>query len=243
MIDVKHVVEGRPEASGSLPQKKLICSWSGGKDSCFAFMKAIEAGYKPVVLLNVMNEEGKISRSHGIPRAILQAQADALRLPIKMIESSWENYEKNFVDSLLDLKLQYQAQVSVFGDIDLAPHREWEEKVCNAAGLEALLPLWQQERKPLVLEMLNAGIETMIVSCNETLGERFIGRLITPELLDELEALGVDACGENGEYHTLVINCPLFSERLDIEVVNKLHHGTYWFSEFKMKNDQTQNYE
>ncbi len=198
-------------------------------------MKAIALGYKPVALLNVLNENGEISRSHGIPKAILQAQADVMNLPIKMVESSWENYEEHFVNSLKGLLLQYQAEVSVFGDIDLVPHREWEEKVCKAAGLEALLPLWQQERKPLVLEMLKAGIETMIVSCNETLGERFIGRTITPDLLDELEAMGVDACGENGEYHTLVINCPLFSKRLDIEVTKKLHHGTYWFSELVMK--------
>jgi len=215
--------------------KRLICSWSGGKDSCFALMKAVEIGYVSVALLNVLNEEGKISRSHGIPKAVLLAQADAMKLPIKMVESSWENYEKNFVHSLMGLKLQYQAEVTVFGDIDLVPHREWEEKVCTAAGLEALLPLWQKERKPLVLEMLNAGIETMIVSCNETLGENFIGRIITPELLDELEEMGVDACGENGEYHTLVVNCPMFNERLNIQVANKLHHGTYWFSELVLK--------
>ncbi|MDB5230060.1 MAG: hypothetical protein JWN76_865, partial [Chitinophagaceae bacterium] len=55
-------------------EKNILCSWSGGKDSCFALMKAIEAGYQPKVLLNVLNEEGKISRSHGIPAHILNAQ-------------------------------------------------------------------------------------------------------------------------------------------------------------------------
>lgn len=214
--------------------KNILCSWSGGKDSCFAFMKAIGSGYQPIALLNVMNEDGQISRSHGIPREILHAQAQLMKLPIYMIESSWENYEENFVNALKHLKLDYDIQAAVFGDIDLQFHRDWEEKVCEASGLKTVLPLWQQDRKALVLDMLNAGMETIIVSCNEQLGEQFLGRMISEELLDELESLDVDACGENGEYHTLVINCPLFSERLNIQITDRLHHGTYWFSGLKL---------
>ena len=66
--------------------------------------------------------------------------------------------------------------------------------------------------------MLEAGIETMIVSCNETMGERFIGKIITPGLVDELESMGIDACGENGEFHTLVLDCPLFTKRISVSV-------------------------
>ena len=208
-----------------------LCSWSGGKDSCFALMKAIPSGYTPKVLLNVLNEEGKISRSHGIPSSILQAQATAARLPVHLISSSWDEYEKKFTAALALLKEQYQLTHAVFGDIDLQPHRDWEEKVCSHAGLQAILPLWQQNRKDLVIQMLNAGIETMIVSCNEVMGESFIGRTITLSLVDELEAMGVDACGENGEFHTLVLNCPLFSNRINVHVHRKLLHNQYWFSE------------
>ncbi|MBX9733379.1 MAG: adenosine nucleotide hydrolase, partial [Chitinophagaceae bacterium] len=67
--------------------KNLLCSWSGGKDSCYALMKAKELGYVPKVLLNVLNEEGKISRSHGIPTNILQAQADAMGIPLYTVAS------------------------------------------------------------------------------------------------------------------------------------------------------------
>jgi uncharacterized protein (TIGR00290 family) len=208
-----------------------LCSWSGGKDSCFALMKAIQSGYTPKVLLNVLNEEGKISRSHGIPSSILQAQAAAAGFPIHLISSSWEEYEKKFTAALSDLKQTYELTHAVFGDIDLQPHRDWEEKVCANAGLQAILPLWQQSRKELVIQMLDAGIETMIVSCNEVMGESYIGRMITPSLVDELEAMGVDACGENGEFHTLVLNCPLFSKSIKVNVSRKLLHNQYWFSE------------
>lgn len=209
---------------------QTLCSWSGGKDSCFALMQAMKENYVPKVLLNVLNEEGKISRSHGIPAAILQAQANAARLPVHLISSSWQEYETHFTNALIELKKQYNLSHAVFGDIDLQPHRDWEEKVCSNAALTAVLPLWQQERRSLVLQMLDAGIETMIVSCNETMGEFFLGKIITPALIDELEALSIDACGENGEYHTLVLNCPLFNKKINVNINEKLLHNQYWFS-------------
>lgn len=216
-------------------ENKTLCSWSGGKDSCFALMQAINSGYKPEVLLNVLNEEGKISRSHGIPAAILEAQANAAGVPIHLMSSSWADYERNFTAALQTLKEQYALTHAVFGDIDLQPHRDWEEKVCGNAGLIAVLPLWQQDRRQLVSQMLDAGIETMIVSCNEVMGERFLGKIITPALVDELEQLGVDACGENGEFHTLVLNCPLFSRGIHVDVMDTVKHESYWFTLLKPK--------
>jgi uncharacterized protein (TIGR00290 family) len=210
-------------------QKNSLCSWSGGKDSCFALMQAITLGYIPKILLNVLNEEGKISRSHGIPAAILQQQANAAEISIHLISSSWQEYEMHFTNALKELKEKYQLSHAVFGDIDLQAHRDWEEKVCLNAGLTAVLPLWKQDRKKLVMQMLEAGIEAMIVSCNETMGKRFIGEMITPSLIDELEAMGIDPCGENGEYHTLVLDCPLFSSPINATVVEKVLHDKYWF--------------
>ncbi|MBL7732633.1 MAG: diphthine--ammonia ligase [Chitinophagaceae bacterium] len=207
-----------------------LCSWSGGKDSCFALMLAKEQDYLPKVLLNVLNEEGKISRSHGIPAAILQQQAEAAGLPIHLISSSWQEYEMHFTNALIHLKKQHGLTHAIFGDIDLQPHRDWEEKVCAAAELTAVLPLWQQDRKQLVMQMLESGIETIIVSCNEAMGERFIGRTITAELVAELEVMGIDPCGENGEYHTLVLNCPLFNKRINVSVLETIRHEQYWFA-------------
>lgn len=211
----------------------VLCSWSGGKDSCFALMKAKEQGYDPKILLNVLNEEGRISRSHGIPGDILQAQATAAQLPIYLIESSWQNYEKNFTAALHHLKTEYNIQAAVFGDIDLQAHRDWEEKVCALAGLEAVLPIWQENRKQLVMQMLQNGIKTMIVSCNETMGEKFLGRILDEKVIEALEALDIDVCGENGEFHTLVLDCSLFKQSIQVEVVKKLKHEQYWFSELK----------
>jgi diphthine-ammonia ligase len=212
-----------------------LCSWSGGKDSCFALMQAIKMEYAPKVLLNVLNEDGKISRSHGIPSEILYAQAEAAGLPIHLVSSSWQEYESRFTQALTQLKTTYNLSHTVFGDIDLQAHRDWEEKVCTNAGLTALLPLWQQDRKELVMQMLDNGIETMIVSCNMVMGERFLGKKITVDLVSELESLGVDACGENGEFHTLVLNCPLFTKPVAVNLLRTIQHENYWFTELSLE--------
>src|SRR5882757_7570486 len=192
-------------------------------------MQAIPQGYTPKVLINMMNENGKISRSHGLPLAVLQQQAAAMQLPIIATPSTWDNYETNFINTLQQAKHAHALESVVFGDIDLQRHREWEEMVCQKAGLEALLPIWQQDRTQLVLQMLDAGIEAMIVSCNTTLGEPFLGKTITHDLIPELEAKGVDVCGENGEFHTVVINCPLFKHRIELPSFTTALHREYWF--------------
>ena len=211
--------------------EKFVTSWSGGKDSCYAFMQAIKAGMQPVALLNMLNEYGKISRSHAIPKEVLQRQANLIDLPVMTTPASWQDYEKLFIQSLHEIKEVYQIDSAVFGDIDLQEHRDWEEKVCKVVGLEAVLPLWKKDRKELVLAMTDARIEATIVSCNEVMGEAFLGREINRDLIPELEKIGVDPCGENGEYHTLVVNCPLFKERLTVGFGKKLKHDNYWFIE------------
>lgn len=211
-------------------QQTLVgCSWSGGKDSCYALMKALSQGHSVKVLVNMMNENGRISRSHGLAGKILQQQAEKIGVPILAIPTSWNDYRENFVGALQIVKQQYRVQSMVFGDIDLQPHRDWEEMVCKEVGLEALLPLWQGNRRALVNEMIDSGIRAMIVSCNNQMGERFLGRTINHELVDELEQMGIDACGENGEFHTVVVDCPLFASAVELPDFKKVLHENYWF--------------
>ena len=218
----------------TMQTKTFLCSWSGGKDSCYAFHKAVNSGFKPTVLLNVLNEHGDRSRSHGIPKGILEAQGEALGLPIHFFESTWEDYERLYIENLKSLQQSYGFGHSVFGDIDIESHRAWEEKVSKAAGVSAILPLWQESRTPLVVEMIQNDIEAIITSCNQVLGPDFLGRKIDAQLLKELEEIGVDPCGENGEYHTLVINAPLFRKPLDIKVTGKEKSTNYNFATLEL---------
>jgi uncharacterized protein (TIGR00290 family) len=98
----------------------------------------------------------------------------------------------------------------VFGDIDLEPHRDWEEKVCARAGLRAHLPLWLQPRRALVDEFLAAGFKAWVVCVDgRFLDERFVGCEFDAAFLASLPP-DVDACGENGEFHTFVYDGPNF---------------------------------
>ena len=209
---------------------KLLCSWSGGKDSCYALMLLTQQDYELKILLNMMNENEQVSRSHGLSLSILNQQSKALNAPLKGIPSTWADYEENYIKALRHLKTAFDIESVVFGDIDLESHREWEEKVCYAAQLKPLLPLWKQNRKQLVYDMIDHGIKAIIVSCDkELLGESFLGREITKDLVKELEDMGVDACGENGEYHTVVLDCPLFASPIQLPEFKKKSHQNYCF--------------
>lgn len=212
----------------------FLCSWSGGKDSCYAYYMALKMGYKPSVLLNVMNEHGNRSRSHGIPKQVLEAQAEALQVPIYFFNSTWDDYEKKYVESLKKMVNKYPITHSVFGDIDIESHKDWEEKVSKKAGLKALLPLWQGHRKQLVLDMIDAGIEAIIVSCNMELGPVFLGRTIDVKIIEEFEQIGVDACGENGEFHTLVVDAPFFNKKINVEISSKVTSSNYNFANLNL---------
>lgn len=216
-----------------LSSATLACSWSGGKDSCFALMRRLREGGELKVLLNMMNESGRRSRSHGLPAFMLEQQAASLGVPILYRASSWADYQANFIEMLAEANTRFGAGEVVFGDIDLQAHRDWEEMVCSQAGVRAALPLWQEDRRSLVLEMLAAGIETHIVSCNSLMGAGFIGRRLDESLITKLIGLGIDPCGEEGEFHTVVTNCPLFAQPVLLPELGAVEHQGYWFANFQ----------
>lgn len=212
----------------------FLCSWSGGKDSYFAFCQAVQTGAVPRVLFNVMNEHGDRSRSHGIPREVLIEQAACLDLPIEFIESTWSEYEQRFIAKLKGLKAAYDFTHAVYGDIDIQSHRDWEEKVSTAAGLKAVLPLWQGDRLSLVHDMIDFDIRALIVSCRAEYADQILGKYIDNSLIAVFEELGIDACGENGEYHTLVVDGPAHKKPLKIKTGKSVTHGHYSFLELSL---------
>ena len=191
-----------------------LISYSGGKDSTLALWRAqrlAAAGELPTVtaLLTALEETGQRARSHGVSRALLAEQARCLGLAHHSISATWADYEAQFVAQLQALAAQGITDV-VFGDIDLQPHRDWEEKVCAHAGLRAHLPLWGHGRRALVDEFLAAGFKARVVCVDgRFLDEGFVGCEFDAHFLARLPAT-VDACGENGEFHTFVYDGPNF---------------------------------
>ncbi|RXZ42759.1 diphthine--ammonia ligase [Crenobacter cavernae] len=211
----------------TLKNKKVLSSWSGGKDSCLALWRAHQAGAQVKALFTMFDEDGERSRSHGVRPEVMRAQAAAMGLPLVTAEASWAGYEGQFIAQLQRFA-DDGVEAAVFGDIDLDAHREWEEKVCAAAGIEAALPLWQQPREALVREGLDAGIRALVVTVNAAMAPAgLLGKTLTHELVDELAAAGIDPCAEAGEFHTLVVDGPLFAAPLAL-VAGEVHaHGDY----------------
>ena len=212
----------------------VACSWSGGKDSCLALWRAVQAGARPVCLVTMLTEAGQRSRSHGLSREVLEAQADALGLPLLSRWASWNDYEREMIELLREARSR-GATACVFGDIDIADHRAWEERVCRTAGLDAVLPLWQEDRSAILEQWWSFGFEARIVVAREGLVDRrFLGRELDRPTASELAALGVDACGENGEFHTLATAGPLFRRSLAIRLGEQSKHSDCWFQDVSL---------
>lgn len=189
---------------------RYFCSWSGGKDCCLALHRAMTLWGPPVCLLNMLTEDGEHSRSHGLPKRLLQAQAEALGVPLVLGSASWADYESEFVRQLQALATQ-GVQAGVFGDLDLQIHWDWEQGVCEQAGLVALEPLWHTPHEMLVEEFLQAGFDALIVTVQlDKVPQSFLGRRYS-EAVADLREWGVDVSGEGGEFHTCVIEGPIFS--------------------------------
>ena len=217
------------ETMNSIKDRPFFCSWSGGKDSCLALYQAIQSGGKPHSLLTVLSEDGITSRSHGLPKSVIEEQAKRLGLQAVFRSATWQQYEEEFISALREFK-KNGIDVGVFGDIDVEPHREWVKRVCGIAGIQAIHPLWQRDRRELLEEFIGLGFKAQIVVINEQmLDKSFLGKFIDARTISEMEKAGIDPSGELGEYHTVVTEGPIFSSKMEIKTSGEQHHEGYWF--------------
>ena len=197
---------------------KVVASWSGGKDSCYALYLAIQQGYEVVNLLTMMMSESK-SNFHMIRSDMLDAQADALGIPLIKQKTTPETYEKDFKAVLSQFKAK-GVEGLVTGDIyEVAGHEEgWLNRVCKEVGLKPVKPLWMGDTKQIFLDYINAGFKATVVRTKlDLLGMDWLGRQLDKKFFDDVVKLGnVDPCGEGGEYHTFVTDGPLFKKKIEI---------------------------
>ncbi len=211
---------------------KVFSSWSGGKECALATYKAISQGHEVLYLLNFVSEDGQRSRSHGIKASVLALQAEAIGIPLIQVKTSWENYEENFKKVVRELKNK-GIEGGVFGDMDLAEHREWVERVCSEVGIKAFLPLWGIKAEELIEELLKLKFKAIIVATR--LEETFLGKALDKALVRQISKLGSHPCGENGEYHTFVTEGPIFRKAFKITSGEKKKIDNIWFWDISTK--------
>jgi len=209
---------------------KAFVSWSGGKETSFSFYKAVQnQDVEVAYLLNMISEDGKHSRTHGVSSKLLRAQAQAISIPIVQRRAAWETYEEEFKKAVLELK-ERGIDTGIFGDIDFQMHRDWVERVCKECSIKPLFPLWQRERGEILGEFIHSGFEAVVVAAKlDALGSTWVGRRIDKKFVEEIGRLNnIDLCGEAGEYHTFVYNGPIFEKKIKILEAERVKRGKNW---------------
>lgn len=215
---------------------KVVASWSGGKDGCFAAYKAAQQGYEVTDLLTMMMSETK-SNFHMIRSDILDAQSDALGIPLTKQQATPKTYENDFKAALKKFKAK-GAEGLVTGDIyEVAGHEEgWLGRVLKEVGLTPVKPLWMGDTKQIYLDYLKSGFKSTVVRTKlDLLGMDWLGRVLDRKFYDDILKLGnVDACGEGGEYHTVVTDGPTFKKKIEIlEIAKHKVDGGWGYLEIK----------
>lgn len=210
--------------------EKVISSWSGGKESCLACYTAIEQGYNVKYLLNFISKEYKRCCFHGIEAKLMNLQSELIGIPIvqKEVSPDMQEYEKEFKEAVFELKNK-GIEGMVFGDVYLEEHKNWIERVCEDLEIQSIEPLWNIPPERVFQEFINLGFKAVVVSCKADLfGEEFIGRYVDRNMLEELKARRICPCGENGEFHTFVIDGPIFKKRIEITKGQSVLKHSFW---------------
>jgi uncharacterized protein (TIGR00290 family) len=199
---------------------KAWLAWSSGKDSAWALHVLRASPEVEVVgLLTTVNEVHDRVAMHGVRRSLLQAQADALGLPLVLAPiphpCSNEEYEVVMAGAVARAREQ-GVEAFAFGDLFLEDIRRYRESRLAGTGLEPLFPLWKRPTAALAEEMIAGGLRARVVTVDpRQLSPAFAGREFDRGFLADLPA-GVDACGENGEFHTFAWDGPMFRRPLDL---------------------------
>ena len=219
---------------------KVAASWSGGKDSCLACYKAIAQGYDVINLVTFIWETPSLA--HPLPLIALQSKA----LGIKQIEAKVkEPYFEQYIETLSRLIKENGIEGIVTGDIYFvdSSHRNWMDDVCKELSIEIIKPLWDVDRYEILNELISRGFKAVFTCAKQPwFDEKWLGRELDWECLKDLtelrEKYGIDICGELGEYHTMIIDAPIFKEAIHISKFSKEKQNTVLFmriSEFSLK--------
>ena len=201
--------------------ENIVLNWSSGKDASFAyFLLKKDSNYNISSLLTSISARYSRVSMHGTRIEILGKQAELMQISLEKItvpeNADMELYNKTMQNSLQKF-IEKDIKTFAFGDIFLEDLRKYREDQLQKIDAKAIFPLWKMDTKSLVEEVEDVGIVAKIVCVNDKyLGKEFLGRTINRQLLNDLPD-NVDPCGENGEYHTLVIDAPFFKERMNVK--------------------------
>lgn len=213
---------------------KISISWSGGKDSALALHRLINQDeFEIVEIHTVFESDTKRVGIHNIPEAFIEAQAEKLGIPLKKLclEKRPMAYQKLMTDYYKQLKSEGVEHV-MFGDIFLEDLKDFREMMLKSAGIKGVYPLWKEDTKNLINEFFEFDFQSVLCTVDSKfIDQKYCGRLISPSFINNHP--DIDPCGENGEYHSFVIEGPIFDFKIKVN-----SNGTYSQQHtFKVKDE------
>jgi uncharacterized protein (TIGR00290 family) len=212
---------------------KTLLAWSSGKDSAYALWTLQQDPEIDVVgILTTVNATVDRVSMHAVRRSVLEEQARLCGLPLFTVplpDPCSDELYRAAMGAAVDEALGRGVEAVAFGDLFLEDVRAYREAQLAGSGLVPMFPLWGRPTGALAWDMIERGVEA-IITCVDTeqLDRRFAGRRFDRALLEELPE-GVDRCAENGEFHTVAVAGPMFSEPLRVQVGETVERGRFVF--------------
>jgi uncharacterized protein (TIGR00290 family) len=216
-------------------RRKVLLSWSSGKDSAWALHIMRQRGDVEVVaLLTTINRTAGRVAMHAVRERLVEIQAEAAGLPLWKVDipqkCSNDQYETAMAAAMGRAKAE-GIQAVAFGDLFLQDVRAYREQKLAATGIEPLFPLWGLPTALLAREMVAAGLRAQVTCVDpKVLDWSFAGRTFDDKLLDDLPA-GIDPCGERGEFHTFAWSGPMFSAPIAVVAGEIVERGGFVFAD------------
>jgi uncharacterized protein (TIGR00290 family) len=218
-----------------MAKKKTLLSWSSGKDSAWSLhLLRHDPDVEVIGLLTTVNELHQRVAMHAVRLGLLEKQAEAVALPLRTINipspCSNAQYETAMNLVLAEVKQQDVEQIA-FGDLFLEDIRAYREMQLAGTGINPVFPLWRRPTAELAREMIGSGLRAIITCVDpRQLSGKFVGREYDESLLADLP-VGVDECGERGEFHTFTYDGPMFKEALRVRVGEVVERGGFIFAD------------
>lgn len=219
--------------------KKILLSWSGGKDSAWALQVLRQAHpfqdeYEVAGLLTTVNEQFKRVAIHGFREELLDRQSQATELPLWKVPlpfpCSNQEYEARMA-AVCKRAIQEGIAGIAFGDLFLEEIRAYREEKLNGTGLKPIFPLWGIPTETLAQQMMAAGLRARLTCVDpKRVPANLAGRDWDAELLKNLPA-GVDPCGENGEFHTFAYAGPMFKQAISVGFEKRIERDGFCYAE------------
>jgi uncharacterized protein (TIGR00290 family) len=206
-------------------KEPLIVSWSGGKDSAMALHELRDSDkFEVVGLLTTVSDQFRRISHHGVREALLDEQAEAIGIPLEKVYLPCGNFggcTNDVYETIMErVMTAYRARgvrTVGFGDLFLQDLRDWREANLAKAGMRGIFPIWKRDSTKFAHDVIAFGYKAYLSCVEGKVGPGFAGRAYDEKLLSELP-VGIDPCGEYGEFHSFVYDGPIFKKPIVLRV-------------------------